>query len=206
LPETGFVFCCFNASYKFNPRMFACWMTILRQTPGSVLWLAESNSTAVANLKKEAAARDVDPARLVFAGRTESLAEHLARYRVADLFLDTLPYNAHATASDALWAGLPVLTLAGETFPARVGASLLNAVSLGELIKTTDDAYIASAIELAANPSKLDMIKHTLSHHRLSLPLFDTSSYVQHIEAAYSAIYDRYLSGTEPEHIEIGSL
>lgn len=206
LPETGFVFCCFNASHKFNPRVFNCWMTILRQTPGSVLWLAESNSTAVANLKNEARARDIDPSRLVFAGRTEGLAEHLARYRAADLFLDTLPYNAHATASDALWAGLPVLTLAGETFPARVGASLVNAVGLGELINTTDDAYIAAAIELAANPSKLDIIKQTLAHNRLSLPLFDTSSYVTHIEAAYSAMYARHLSGAAPEHIEIGSL
>jgi predicted O-linked N-acetylglucosamine transferase (SPINDLY family) len=206
LPDTGFVFCCFNASYKFNPRVFDCWMTILKRTPGSVLWLAESNSTAAANLRKEAVARDVDPSRLVFAGRTESLAEHLARYRAADLFLDTLPYNAHATASDALWAGLPVLTLSGETFPARVGASLVSAVALGDLVTTTDETYIAAAIELAANPNKLSAVRHTLSLNRLSAPLFDTSSYVKHIEAAYSAMYDRYLSGAEPEHIEIGSL
>ncbi len=206
MPEKGFVFCCFNASYKFNPRIFDCWMTILTSTPGSVLWLAESNSTALANLRSEAAARDVDPSRLVFAGRTESLAEHLARYRAADLFLDTLPYNAHATASDALWAGVPVLILAGETFPARVGASLVNAIGLGELIKTTDDAYIASAIELAAHPDKLAAVKHTLARNRASEQLFDMSSYVKHIETAYRAMYDKHLSGTEPEHIQVDGL
>ena len=205
LPEAGFVFCCFNASYKFNPRVFDCWMTILRNTPGSVIWLAESNSAAIANLKSEAAARDVDPSRLVFAGRTESLEEHLARYRAADLFLDTLPYNAHATASDALWAGLPVLTLAGETFPARVGASLLNATGLSELIKTTDDAYIAAATDLAAQPDKLAAIKQRLVLNRTSEQLFDMSSYVTHIEAAYRTMYDRHVSGAGPEHIQIES-
>jgi predicted O-linked N-acetylglucosamine transferase (SPINDLY family) len=203
LPETGFVFCCFNASYKFNPRVFDCWMTILRNTPGSVLWLAESNSTAIANLKREAAARGVDPSRLVFAGRTESLEEHLARYRAAGLFLDTWPYNAHATASDALWAGVPVLTLAGETFPARVGASLVNAIGLGELIETTDAAYIGSATELATHPDKLAAIKRRLSLNRTSGQLFDMSSYVKHIEAAYRAMYDKHLAGAEPEHIQI---
>src|SRR5262249_20242876 len=203
LPETGFVFCCFNASYKFNPRVFDCWMTILRNTPGSVLWLADGNPTAIANLRKQAAVRDVDPLRLVFAGRTESLEEHLARYRAADLFLDTLPYNAHATASDALWAGLPVLTLAGEAFPARVGASLVNSLGLGELVKTTDAAYIAAAIELAAQPDKLAIVKQKLSLNQASGQLFDMSSYVKHIEAAYRAMYDRYLSGAEPEHIQV---
>ncbi|MEH2514298.1 protein O-GlcNAc transferase [Nitrobacteraceae bacterium AZCC 1564] len=203
LPETGFVFCCFNASYKFNPRVFDCWMTILRNTPGSVLWLAETNSMAIANLKSEAAARDVDPSRLVSAGRTESLEEHLARYRAADLFLDTWPYNAHATASDALWAGVPVLTLAGETFPARVGASLVNAIGLGELSETTDAAYIASATALAAHPDKLAAVKHKLSLNRTSGQLFDMSSYVKHIEEAYRAMYDKHLAGAEPEHIRI---
>ena len=203
LPEAGFVFCCFNASYKFNPRVFDCWMTILRNTPGSVLWLIDGDRTATANLKKEAAARDVDPSRLVFAGRTESLEEHLARHRAADLFLDTLPYNAHATASDALWAGLPVLTLAGEAFPARVGASLVNAVGLDELIETTDDAYIATAVELATQPDKIAEIKQKLSLNRTSALLFDMSSYVKHIETAYRAMYDKHLAGAEPEHIQI---
>lgn len=203
LPETGFVFCCFNASYKFNPRVFDCWMAILQNTPGSVLWLADGDPKAIANLKKEAAARDVDPARLVFAGRTETLDEHLARHRAADLFLDTWPYNAHATASDALWAGLPVLTRVGEAFPARVGASLVNAVGLGELIKTTDDAYIIAATELAAQPDTLASMKHKLSLNRRSGQLFDMSSYVNYIEAAYRTMYERHLSGIEPEHIQI---
>ncbi len=183
--------------------MFDCWMAILRNTSGSVLWLADGDRKAIANLRKEAAARNVDPSRLVFAGRMESLAEHLARYRAADLFLDTLPYNAHATASDALWAGVPVLTLAGEAFPARVGASLVNAIGLGELIKTTDAAYIATATELATQPDKLAAVKHTLSVNRASGQLFDVSSYVKHIEAAYRAMYDKHVSGTEPEHIQI---
>ncbi|WP_424631044.1 tetratricopeptide repeat protein [Bradyrhizobium sp. SYSU BS000235] len=206
LPETGVVFCCFNASYKFNPRVFDCWMTILKTTPGSVLWLADGNSMATANLRKEAAARDVDPSRLIFAGRTETLDEHLARYRAADLFLDTWPYNAHATASDALWAGLPVLTRAGEAFPSCVGASLVNAVGLDELITTTNDAYIAAATELAAQPDELAAMRHKLSVNRISGQLFDMSSYVKHIEAAYRAMYDRYLSGAGPEHIQIEPL
>lgn len=206
LPETGFVFCCFNASYKFNPHVFDCWMTILRNTPGSVLWLAESNPTAIANLKREAVARDVDPLRLVFAGRTETLEEHLARYRAADLFLDTWPYNAHATASDALWAGVPVLTLAGDTFPARVGASLVNAIGLGELLATTDAAYIASAVELAVHPDKLAAVKQKLSVNRTSGQLFDMPAYVKHIETAYRAMYDRHLAGAEPSLIESDEL
>ena len=140
LPETGFVFCCFNNNYKILPDIFNSWMAILGQVEGSVLWLLEDNARAAENLRKEAAARGVDPKRIVFAKRVP-LADHLARHRLADLFLDTLPYNAHTTASDALWAGLPVLTRTGETFAGRVATSLLNAIGLPELVTRTREEY-----------------------------------------------------------------
>jgi protein O-GlcNAc transferase len=131
------------------------------------------------------------------------LSEHLARHRLADLFLDTLPYNAHTTASDALWAGLPVLTLIGSTFPGRVAASLLNAVGLPELITATPEAYEELAMALAANPDKLATIKGKLEHNRLTTPLFDTELYVRRLDAAYSAMYERYRVGLSPDHIEV---
>ena len=173
LPSQGFVFCCFNNNYKIMPRVFDCWMRILKQVEGSVLWLLEDNASAASNLKKEAMARGVSSERLVFAKRIP-LPEHLARHKLADLFLDTLPYNAHTTASDALWAGLPVLTCIGETFAGRVAASLLNAIRLPELITTTPEAYEQMAIDLATHPEKLAAIKHKLAENRLTTPLFDT--------------------------------
>jgi predicted O-linked N-acetylglucosamine transferase (SPINDLY family) len=154
-------------------------------------------------LRKEALARGVNPERLIFAKRLPLLGEHLARHRSADLFLDTLPYNAHTTASDALWAGLPVLTFLGETFASRVAASLLNAIHLPELITTTPEAYEALAIELATNADRLAEVKQKLAKNRLTTPLFDTELFTKHIEAAYTAMYERYHADLPPSHIYV---
>jgi predicted O-linked N-acetylglucosamine transferase (SPINDLY family) len=200
LPQSGFVFCCFNNSYKITPDVFDCWMRIMNQVNDSVLWLIEKNAIASDNLRKEAAARGVNPERLMFA-KQMSLPDHLARHRLADLFLDTCPCNAHTTASDALWVGLPILTQIGETFAGRVAASLLNAIGLPELITTTPQAYESLAIELAMNPEKLAAFKHKLANNRLTTPLFDTQLFTRHIEAAYTAMYERYQAGLPPDHI-----
>ena len=202
LPQEGFVFCCFNNNYKIVPDVFDSWMRILGHVDGSVLWLLKDSDIAARNLKKEARVRGVDPDRLVFAPRM-TLPDHLARHRLADLFLDTLPYNAHTTASDALWTGLPVLTQIGEAFAGRVAASLLRAVGLPELVTTTRDAYEALAIELAGNPAKLASIKRKLSDNRLTTPLFDTALFTRHIEAAYTAMYERHRAGLPPDHIRV---
>lgn len=202
LPAGQFVFCCFNSAYKILPDVFDSWMRILGQVDGSVLWLLEENETAVENLKREAEKRGVSAERLVFAPRMLP-ADHLARHRVADLFLDTLPYNAHTTASDALWAGLPVLTQMGETFAGRVAASLLNAIALPELITTSPQAYEKLAIELAANRERLLAIKSKLANNRLTTPLFNTRQFTTHIEAAYAAMYERYQSGLPPDTIYV---
>jgi predicted O-linked N-acetylglucosamine transferase (SPINDLY family) len=202
LPETGFVFCCFNNSFKILPPVFDVWMRLLQEVPGSVLWLLQDNAGAEANLRNAAAARGVNPARLVFAGRTK-LEDHLARHRLADLFLDTLPYNAHTTASDALWAGLPVLTCLGETFAGRVAASVLSAVRVPELVTTTAEEYERLAIDLATNPEKLGRIKQELARNRHTTPLFDTERFVVHIEAAYAAMYGRYEADLPPGHVYV---
>ncbi|MGH6818734.1 MAG: tetratricopeptide repeat protein, partial [Methylovirgula sp.] len=199
LPEAGFVFCCFNNNYKITPEVFDLWMRILRQSEGSVLWLLEDNPVAAANLRKGAATREVDPVRLIFAPRLP-LPEHLARHRLAGLFLDTLPYNAHTTASDALWMEVPVLTRLGETFAGRVAASLLNAVELPELVTTSPDEYAALAVELAASPTKLSAIKEKLAHNRLTTPLFNTGRVTRYLEAAYKAMYERYQNDLPPDH------
>jgi predicted O-linked N-acetylglucosamine transferase (SPINDLY family) len=202
LPLMGFVFCCFNNNYKVTPRIFDCWMRILNRVEDSVLWLLEDNPKAAINLRKEAVARGVDAERLIFAKRLP-LSEHLARHRVADLFLDTLPCNAHTTASDALWAGLPVLTCLGETFAGRVAASLLNAIRLPELITATLEDYEQLAVKLATHPEKLATIKRRLAENRSTTPLFDTKLFTKHIEAAYIAMYERHQAGLPPEHIFI---
>ncbi len=203
LPPAGFVFCCFNNSYKLNPDTFGAWMRILQGTPGSVLWVNESNATASANLKRFAAARGVSPDRLVFAQRMPSNADHLARLRLGDLFLDTLPYNAHSTTGDALWAGLPVLTCEGNAFAGRVAASMLHAVGLPELVTTTPQAYEALATGLAANPDRLADIKRKLAANRLTAPLFDTASYTRQLEAAYAAMHARHRAGLPPDDIAV---
>ena len=177
-------------------------MRILKRVEGSVLWLLEGNATAASNLRKEAMATGIDPQRLVFAKRV-SMPDHLARHRLADLFLDTLPCNAHTTASDALWAGLPVLTQVGETFAGRVAASLLNAIGLAELSTSTSQTYEDLAIELALSSEKLAHIKQKLADNRLTTPLFDTRLFTRHIEAAYTAMYERYQAGLPPDHIYV---
>jgi predicted O-linked N-acetylglucosamine transferase (SPINDLY family) len=202
LPSKGFVFCCFNNSYKIIPSVFDCWMRILKQVEGSALWLLKDNASATINLKKEAVARGVGSERIVFAERIP-LPEHLARHKLADLFLDTLPYNAHTTASDALWAGLPVLTCQGDTFAGRVAASLLKAIGLPELITTTLEAYEQMAIDLAMHPEKLGAIKRKLDGNRLTTPLFDTKLFTKHIERAYAAMYERHQTGLAADHINI---
>ena len=202
LPSQGIVFCCFNNTYKITPDVFDRWMRIIKQVEGSVLWLLEDNASAANNLKEEAVARGVGSERLVFAERIQ-LSEHLARHKLADLFLDTLPVNAHTTASDALWAGLPVLTQIGETFAGRVAASLLKAIGLPELITTTSKSYERMSIDIATHPEKLAAIKHKLAENRLSTPLFDTQLFTKHIEAAYITMYDRHQAGLPPDHIVI---
>ncbi len=202
LPDSGFVFCCFNNNYKILPATFDGWMRLLRAIDGSVLWLLEDNPAAAQHLRKEAALRSVHPDRLVFAKRMD-LPDHLARHRLADLFIDTLPYNAHTTASDALWAGLPVLTQIGESFAARVTASLLSAVGLPEMITHTREDYEATAIRLATHPEMLSHIRSKLHTNRLTSPLFKGRLFARHIEAAFSAMYQRYRSGLPPDHIHI---
>jgi predicted O-linked N-acetylglucosamine transferase (SPINDLY family) len=204
LPPTGFVFCCFNNSYKILPPTFDRWMRLLVRVPDSVLWLLADNPTAVGNLWREASARGVDPRRLVFADRLD-LPHHLARHRAADLFIDTLPCNAHTTASDALWAGLPVLTCVGEALAARVAASLLTAIGLPELIASTLGQYEELAVHLATHPEQMAEIRRRLSENRLVAPLFDTPLYTRHIEAAFTLIYERYQADLPPDYLFIGS-
>jgi protein O-GlcNAc transferase len=201
LPDTAFVYCCFNNGFKLTPEVFGTWMRILARHPEGVLWLSHTNAVAVGNLRKEASQRGVDARRLIFAERLDSLPEHLARLRSADLFLDTFPYNAHATALDALWAGVPVLTYAGESFASRVAASLMSAVGLPELITGSLSEYEDLAVGLATDPERLRRIRAALAQNRSTTSLFDTARYVRNLEAAYETIYDRYLSGAAPEHV-----
>jgi len=202
LPDTGFVFCCFNNNFKISPSSFHSWMRILREVEGSVLWLFEENPAVSRNLEKEATARGVSSNRLVFAKRM-ALPEHLARQKLADLFLDTLPYNAHTTASDALWSGLPVLTLLGNTFAGRVAASLLNAVGLPELVTHTREEYEALAIKLASDKARLQEIRQRLLVGRDTAPLFDTPLFARHLESAYREMHERSRAGLPPDHLWI---
>lgn len=200
LPREGFVFCCFNNSYKINPDMFDIWMRILNRVNDSVLWLVASNGAVEKNLRKEAAARGVDPRRLVFASRIP-YREHLARLSLANLFLDTMPYSAGATGSDALWAGVPLLTCIGDVFASRVAASLLKAIDLPDLVTTTPQAYEELAIELATNHEKFAAIETRLAQNRLTTALFDTRRFTRDIESAYTAMHEQHRAGLPPEHI-----
>jgi len=200
LPEHGFVFCCFNNSYKILPEMFDVWMRLLRTVKDSVLWLLEDNLIAVRNLRLAAVSRDVDPTRLVFAKRLPN-AEHLARHRLADLFLDTFPCNAHTTMSDALWSGLPALTLLGQSFSARVAASLLAAVDLSELIAETFAQYESKAIELATNSLLLAGLRTRLDRTKQTSGLFDGKRFARDFEIALVLMSERYRSGQEPDHL-----
>jgi predicted O-linked N-acetylglucosamine transferase (SPINDLY family) len=205
LPAQGVVFCCFNNAYKITPQQFDSWMRILAQVADSVLWLLEDSAAAVANLRREAAARGVDPHRIVFAARLP-VPEHLARHRVADLFLDTLPYNAHTTASDALWAGLPVLTCRGETFAGRVASSLLHNLDLPDMIASTPADYERLAIALATDPERLAAVRHKLAANRLTSATFDTGLFTRHLEAAFRAMVERRRAGLTPTHIVVSDL
>jgi predicted O-linked N-acetylglucosamine transferase (SPINDLY family) len=204
LPEDAFVFCCFNNNYKILPETFESWMRILKKVDGSVLWLLEDNEWARGNLKKEAENFDIDPSRLIFAKRMP-LEDHLARHQLADLFLDTSPVNAHTTASDALWAGLPILTLIGNTFAGRVCSSLLMAIDLADLITESREDYENLAIELATDPLRLNSIRERLKQNRTSSPLFNSSLTTKQIEKAFQKILQRSLNGATPENLVIES-
>jgi predicted O-linked N-acetylglucosamine transferase (SPINDLY family) len=195
LPPSGFVFCCFNNSFKITPDTFDSWMRILNRVEKGVLWLSQGSPAVVSNLRKEAARRGIAPERLVFAARMPSVEDHLGRHRAADLFLDTLPYNAHATAIDALWAGLPVLTLTGNAFAGRVGASLLTAIGLPELIAATPADYEDLAVSLAADAPRLASIKEKLARNRAVAPLFDPRRFTRNLERAYTQMVMGYRTG-----------
>ena len=202
LPPDGFVYCCFNNNHKITPDAFDVWMRVLRAVPGSVLWLLQDNDAAAANLRREALARSVDPQRLVFAPRVP-MPEHLARHRHADLFLDTLYCNAHTTASDALWAGLPLISGAGGTFAARVGTSLLRACGLPELAVDNLHDYERLAIALAEDPQRLAALRRRLADLRSTCPLFDTGRFTRGLERAYDAMMQRLRGGLAPDHLVI---
>ena len=202
LPDAAFVFCAFNNSYKITPAFFELWMRLLKRVPGSVLWLLDDNPDARSNLQQSAQAHGVDAARLVFAPRVDH-AEHLARHRLADLFLDNLPCNAHTTGSDALWAGLPFVTCRGTTFAGRVGASLLQAVGLPELIADDLARYEQLALELAREPKLLSAYRERLARNRLSQPLFDTERFRRHIEEAYRRMWELHLRGEAPRGFDV---
>ena len=203
LPETGVVFCSFNHDYKISPHVFAVWMRLLNQVPGSVLWLMSRNEVSQRNLCAHAQAHGVDPTRLVFAKRVPRVEDHLARYRQADMFLDTHPYNAHTTAADALMAGLPVVTYSGQSFPSRVAGSLLRTVGLPELVTDSLQSYEALALKLATQPALLRDVKARLSLNRATTALFDTPAFCRNLEAIYTAMWRRAQLGGA--HDELGA-
>lgn len=202
LPDTGFVFCCFNGNLKITPRMFDVWMRLLQRVPGSVLWLVKDSPETERNLQREAEARGIDPARLVFADRVPR-TEYLARLRCADLFLDTFPWNAHGTASNALWADLPIVTYAGRCLQTRVAGSLLRAVGLPELITASFEQYEALAFTLASEPARLADIKQRLAHNRKTSPVFDIGRHARHLEAAYEEMVAISRRGEKPRPIAV---
>jgi len=200
LPDSSFVFCAINNSYKLNQRVFDVWMRLLKSVGGSVLWLLETNKIVKANLEKEANKRGVTSDRLVFA-KNVSHEKYLSQFHQADLFLDTFPYSAGATASNALWAGLPIVTKSGQSYTARMAGSMLNAIGLPELITETEQDYEALIFELATNPMKLAEIKDKLAINRLTQPLFNTELYTKHLENAYQQAYQNYFDGNLPQTI-----
>jgi len=196
------VFCCFINSWKIAPPVFDVWMRLLKAVEGSVLWLYRDNRQAEANLRNEGVARGIDPSRLVFAGPLPH-ADHLARHHLADLFLDTLPYNAHTTASDALWSGLPVLTCRGKAFAGRVAASLLTAVSLPELVTQSLDEYESWALRLATDAPLLRGFRQRLERNLLECPLFATDRFCRHIETAYTTMWELWQRGEKPRSFSV---
>lgn len=205
LPEDAFVFCAFNTTYKLTPTVFGAWMRLLDRVKGAVLWLFEANSTVTDNLRQEAAARGINPDRLIFAPK-KPLAEHLARYRIADLFVDTFPYTGHTTTSDALWAGLPVVTMLGETFASRVAASLLTAAGMEELITGSLAEYEELAFRLSNDPERLASLRHRLAETRMTVPLFDSRRFTRHIERAYEMMWENHRSGQPPHPFAVPAL
>ena len=203
LPEGVFIFCCFNNHYKFNGQVLDSWSRILLSANNSVLWISENNEQFKANIQAEFEKRGVDSSRVVFAKKVELMGDHLARYALADLFLDTHPNNAHTTAVDSLKAGVPVITRLGGSFANRVAASLLNAIGLPEMVTTTQEEYEALAIELANNPPKMVGIKEKLAKNRLTMPLFDTPLFTTHLEGAYTQMMERYWADLPPENLYI---
>jgi predicted O-linked N-acetylglucosamine transferase (SPINDLY family) len=202
LPDNAFVFCCFNASYKITPKVFSIWTKLLKLIPGSILWLLDSNPHATVNLKREAADRGVDPGRLVFAPHLP-YSDHLARFAVADLFLDTFPYNAHTLSSDALWGGCLVLTCSGRTFASRVAASLLHSVGLPELICRSLSDYESLALALARSPERLRRLRERLHAARPSAPVFDVKSFTRNLETAFVTMWESYRRGESPRPFSV---
>ena len=202
LPKDAFVFCCFNKTYKIGFLEFSIWMKILKKVKNSVLWLLKSNIWAMQNLKLEAKKNGINPERLIFAERT-NIAEHLKRHAHADLFLDTFNYNAHTTASDALWSGLPVVTKQGNQFAARVASSLLNSLDIQELITQNTNEYEKLILELASDKTKLLKIKAKLLKNKLTKPLFDTERYVKNFELGLQKIQEIYHNGKKPRDINV---
>ena len=204
LPEVGVVYCSFNNAYKISPQTFDVWMRILQQVPGSVLWLQAAGQEKVKeNLRKEAQARGVNPARLVFADKLESMAEHLARHRLADVFLDTLPFNAQTTAVDALWAGLPVLTCMGEGVIARMAGSVLMALGLEELVTNDWQEYEEKAVRIGLEAGYAKSLKEKLERNRKDSPLFDTQRLTRNMERAYEQMHERVQQGLGPQVLEV---
>jgi predicted O-linked N-acetylglucosamine transferase (SPINDLY family) len=199
----GFVFCCFNSNHKIRPAIFDIWMRLLAAVPGSILWLRDGYPAMNARFRHQAQRRGIDPDRLIFAGRVDSFAHHLGRQAQADLFLDTYPYNAHATASDALWAGVPLVTLQGKSFVSRVAVSFLTNLGLEELIATTPEAYEAKALSLACDRQRLTDIRRRLAAARGSSPLFDLEQFVRGIEAAFLEMQQRALNGRAVEAFRV---
>ena len=199
LPETGFVFASFNYSYKISPEIFAVWMRLLHSVQGSVLWLRSTNPDARSSLRREARTRGIAPERIVFAPFAPRAEDYFARLRLAGLFLDTLPFNAHATAVDALWAGLPVVTCTGHTYAGRVAASLLEAIGLPELVTHSLEDYEKLALALAQNPELLAAIRMKLTRNRDTHALFHTAKFTRNLETAYTTMFERQLSGLAPE-------
>jgi len=204
LPENGFVFSCFNNNYKIGAEEFGIWMRLLGKVEGSVLWLLEGNGTARVNLREEAEKRGIDSARLVFAPRMPS-GDHLARHRCADLFLDTFNYNAHTTGSDALWAGLPIVTRLGRSFPARVGGSLLHATGMDELITGSSAEYEALALALATDPARLARVRAKLAAQIPTAPLFDSEAFARDLEQTYEIAFARRVAGQPADHIDLAA-
>jgi predicted O-linked N-acetylglucosamine transferase (SPINDLY family) len=205
LPETAFVFCCFNNNYKITPEIFDIWMRLLKAKEGSVLWLIATNASAEGNLRREAQKRGISSERLIFAPKLP-LADHLARSGQADLFLDTMPYNAHTTGSDALWAGVPLVTCLGSTFASRVAPSLLKAVGLDELITNSLAEYEALALKLAREPALLATVRAKLKRNRETYALFDTARFTRHLEAAYVTMWEQYQRGEAPKAFAVNRI